>query len=91
MQEALLRGHGFTVSDGSYKDEAGAMAWIIKKGSNLSMPLVGKRHTPGQPSDHSLFCSELAGIVGALYTLPFWPPTSTNPPLKNKKYKYKKT
>jgi len=68
------------VSNGSFKEEAGAAAWIIK-GSNVSMHISGSWHTLVLPSNHSLFHSELAGIVGVLYTLPFWLPINSNPPL----------
>jgi len=30
MQVVLSKGEGFAVSDGSFKDEAGATAWIIE-------------------------------------------------------------
>jgi len=30
MQVVLSKGEGFAVSDGSFKDEAGAAAWIIE-------------------------------------------------------------
>jgi len=36
MQVALSKGEGFVVSDGSFKDEASAAAWIIEdKTTNL--------------------------------------------------------
>jgi len=75
MQAALSNGEGFAISNGSFKDEAGAAAWIIEdKSANLC--IIGQWHTPGQPPDHSLFWSELAWILGILYTLTFGPPTT---------------
>jgi len=43
------------------------VAWIIK-GHTSSTQLVGRWHTPGQLTDHSSFCSDLAGLVGTLHT-----------------------
>jgi len=78
LLQALSHSHGYAVSDGSYKDEMGAAAWIIK-GSTLALRLVGQIYTPGHSMDHSSFCSELTGILGVLYTLTFWPPTLNKP------------
>jgi len=75
---ALSAGEGFAVCDGSYKDNTGAAAWIME-GQNSSIRLTGQWHTPGQDEDHSSFRSELAGIIGVLYTLQFWPPRTTKP------------
>jgi len=75
---ALSKGEGFAVCDGSFKDEAGAAAWIIEdKTANLQ--ITGQWHTPGQSLDHSSFRSKLAGILGILYTLTYWPPTAEKP------------
>jgi len=78
FQVALNHREGFAISDGSFKDEKGTAAWIIE-GSNADIRLVSHWHTPGQPEDHSSFRSELAGIVGVLYTLTFWPPAMEQP------------
>jgi len=79
MQAELSRGHGYVVSNGSFKDEASAALWIIE-GLTSKTCLIGQWHTPGQSSDHSPFHSKLAGIVGVLYTLIFWPLDIVTPP-----------
>jgi len=78
---ALSARQGYAVSDGSYKNNTGAAAWIIE-GPNSSLRLIGQWYTPGHNDDHSSFRSELAGIVGVLYTLTFWPPSSPKPVLR---------
>jgi len=74
----LSAGQGFAVSDGSFKDTSGVTAWIIK-GSSSQYRLIGQWHMPGHEDDHSSFCSKVTGIVGILFTLMFWPPTSASP------------
>jgi len=64
---------GFAVSNCSFKDDARVAAWLIE-GSDSMNQLIGTWHTPGTMADHSLFRSELAGIVGALHTISFWRP-----------------
>jgi len=71
MRDELSRGFGFVVSDGSFKDKAGAAAWIIE-GSDSMHRILGTWYTPGVKEDHSSFHSKLAGIVGALHTISFW-------------------
>jgi len=66
------------VSNGSYKNECGALAWIIE-GTDSSQRLVGQAYTPGHLGNHSSFRSEVAGIVNVLYTLTFWPPRRAKP------------
>ena len=78
VRSALSAGQGYAVSDGSFKNDTGAAAWIIE-GPNSSVRIIGQMHTPGYSADHSSFRSELAGIVGVLYTLTFWPPSSLKP------------
>jgi len=74
----LSEGLGYAISDGSFKAESGAAAWLIE-GSNATPRLVGSWHTPGDASDHSSFRSEVAGILGVLYLLTYFPPTSPTP------------
>jgi len=74
MQAALSQGVGYTISDGLFKDTAGAAAWIIE-GSSSHICLIGQWHTPGPPEAHRSFRSKLAGLVGVLYMITFWPPT----------------
>jgi len=45
--------------------------WIIE-GETSADRIEGSMHTPGQTSDHSSFCSEAAGIYGALLTIWFF-------------------
>jgi len=56
------------VSNGSFQDQCGACAWIIK-GKTLEDWIEGSMNTPGQKLDHSSFWSEAAGIYGALLTV----------------------
>jgi len=77
----LSQGHSYAVSDGSFKDAASAAAWIIE-GSNSALQLTGQWHMPGPPDSHSSFHSKVAGIVGVLYMLSFWPLTSVTPPFR---------
>jgi len=50
----LSDGQGYAVSNGSFKEESGAAAWLIE-GPNSDLWLTGKWHTPGTSSDHSSF------------------------------------
>ncbi len=68
LKEDIQQGYGYIVSDGSYSQESGAAAWIIE-GRTASSRIIGTMITPGHPTDHSSFQSELAGIYGALCTL----------------------
>jgi len=55
--------------------------WIIE-GNDSTTRLSGQWYTPGHDDDHSSFQSKLAGIVGVLYSLTFWPPRLLRPPLR---------
>jgi len=79
FQKTLSHGDGYAVSNGLFKDELGAMAWIIE-GPTLALRLTGHWHMPGSPLDHSSFHSELAGIIGVLYMLTFPPKKQQNLP-----------
>jgi len=81
LQAALSQGLVYAVCDGSFKDTAGAATWIIE-GTTLTNRLVGKWHTPGPSDAHSSFHSKVAGLVGILYTLIFWTPTTIKPTLR---------
>jgi len=78
LHTELSAGQGFVVSDGSFKDMSGVATWIIE-GSSSQYRLIGQWHMPGHDDNHSSFCSKVAGIVGILFTLTFWPPTSASP------------
>ncbi len=62
MMNGLQAGLGYAVSDGSYKDDAGAAAWIIE-GSDSTSRLIGTWYTPGTTDNHSSFRSKIAGII----------------------------
>jgi len=68
LKTNIWNGHGYIVSDGSYRTEARAAAWIIE-GCSANSRVIGTMLTPGNPKDHSSFRSEWAGIYGALCTL----------------------
>jgi len=81
LQEALSQGHGYVVCNSSFKDGNGVAAWIIK-GIDSMTRLSGQWYTPRHTDGHSSFHSKLAGIVGVLYTLTFWPPKKVRPTLQ---------
>jgi len=56
------------VSNGSFQEQCGACAWIIK-GETSADRIEGSMNTPGQTLDHSSFCSKAASIYGALLTI----------------------
>jgi len=56
------------VSDGSFQNQCGACAWIIK-GDNSLDRIEGQMQTPGQLQDHSSFRSKATRIYGALLML----------------------
>jgi len=70
MHAELSQGFSYAVSNGLFKDTVGAAAWIIE-GSALHIHLIRQWHTPGPLEAHSSFRSELASLVGVLYTLTF--------------------
>jgi len=74
----LWNGHGYAVSDGSYKSGNGAAAWIIE-GMTAANRLTGVCYTPGCTDDNSSFRSELAGLLGLLHVLTYWKPTIGKP------------
>jgi len=81
LSKELSQGQGFAVSNGSFKEETSAAAWIIE-GRDSQHCLNGQMYTPGQPNDHSSFQSKLAGILGVLHTLTFWAPHKPQVPFK---------
>jgi len=66
----IANGKGFAVSNGSFKDNKGAAAWIIE-GSSGSNRLQGTCLTPGAQDDQSAFQSELTRLYGILLTLSY--------------------
>jgi len=64
----IREGTVVAVSDGSYQHSMGAAAWIIE-GATSSNRIQGTMLTPGNPSNHSAFWSEVAGLYGILLTL----------------------
>jgi len=68
LLEDIQVGEGYAVSDGSFQEGRGAMAWIIK-GRNKDLRIIGTCLSPSDDNKHSLFCSKLAGIYATLFTL----------------------
>jgi len=66
--EDIHNSHGYIVSNGSHRNDAGATAWIIE-GRLVASRIIGTMITPGHTMDHSSFRSKLTGIYGALCTL----------------------
>jgi len=66
--QAIASHLAIVVLDGSFQNQCSACAWIIK-GKNSADRIEGQMQTPGQPQDHSSFCSKAAGIYGALLML----------------------
>ncbi len=50
-------------SDGSFKDNKGTLAWVIKGEESR---LVGYNWVPGEPLEQSAYRSELAGLLAAV-------------------------
>jgi len=68
LQQELLEGQGFAVSDGSYRLGSGAAAWILE-GTTSHNCIRGECFVPGYDNDHSSFCSELLGLYSLLLFL----------------------
>jgi len=66
--QALSHGTAVAVSDGSFKDYAGAAAWTIE-GDTAANRVVGTSLTPGNAADQSAYRSELFGLWGILASL----------------------
>jgi len=56
--QAIYNGQAVAVSDGTFKDQAGAVAWMIE-GHMAEHQLLGTGLTPGHPDDQSAYWSEL--------------------------------
>jgi len=70
LSGAIIQGHGFTVSNGSFQSQQGATAWIIE-GTSSTNRVIGKCLALGHSEDHSSFCSKLAGIYSCLLFLKY--------------------
>jgi len=70
LLSAITQGYSFAVSDGSFKSQQGAAAWIIEGYSSTNW-VIGKCLAPGHGEDHSSFCSKLAGIYSCLLFLKY--------------------
>jgi len=68
LKNEIQNGHGYIVSNGSYRNDAGVAAWIIE-GQSASSWIISTMITPGSSKDQSSFHSKLAGIYGILCTL----------------------
>jgi len=71
LQAMLEMGNALVVSDGSFQQGHGACTWIIK-GESKSNQITRFMITPRNKGDHSLFCSEAAGLYGTLLSLWYW-------------------
>jgi hypothetical protein len=65
IAQALKNKAAIAVSDGSFKDSYGTAAWVVE-GLNSYGRMMGQVITPGGPSDHSSYRSELSGIYSIL-------------------------
>jgi len=65
---AIHSGTVVAVSNGSFKDWAGAAAWTIE-GAMVANRIVGNGLTPGEPEDQSAYRSELFGLWGIFASL----------------------
>jgi len=63
--QAIIEGKAVAVSDGSYKDHQGAVAWTIE-GVDNSVWLRGAGVMPGSPEDQSTYRSKPFGLWGIL-------------------------
>jgi len=61
IANALLHGTCEAVSNGSYKDGSGMVAWMIQDMTSKNI-LSGKTIIPGHASDQSAYQSKLGGI-----------------------------
>jgi len=61
-------GKALAVSDGSFQNQCGACAWIVK-GANERNQIKGSMLTPGNTGDHSSFRSKAANLYGLLMTM----------------------
>ncbi len=68
LKEAFINHKAIAVSDGSFKNGWGAVAWTIKGGDTAGR-MVGMSFTPGTGNDQSAFRSKLAGIYGIVFTI----------------------
>ena len=57
----IISGNAIGVSDGSFKDEFGTAAWVIED-STGKQSIIGRLVTPGFPSNHSAYRSEISGV-----------------------------
>jgi len=63
--QAILSSQAIAVSNGSFRDQLGAAAWMIE-GTMAEHRLLGTGHTLGNLEDQSAYQSELFGLWGIL-------------------------
>jgi len=68
IQEAIQSGKALAVLDGSFQEQCGACAWIIK-GKNNTDCIIGTMTVPSSEGNHSSFRSKAAGLYGLLLTM----------------------
>ena len=68
VAEAIWNGWAIAVSDGSYKDQFGTAAYVLK-GDTGTHHMVAVVVVPGDHHSQSLFCSELVGLYGIIHMM----------------------
>jgi hypothetical protein len=66
LAAAIIRRNATAVSDGSYKDQLGTSATILRSPGDRSAAILSVNRVPGLPSDQSAYRSELAGVLASL-------------------------
>jgi len=68
IRDVIVSSKALAVSDGSFQNQSGAIAWIIN-GYSTTDHIVGSMITSGTTGDHSSFQSKVASQYGLLLTL----------------------
>jgi hypothetical protein len=65
LAEEISQGHGFAVSDGSYKDQHGTASMVLEGSTGLQR-ITTSVITPGSSEDQCAYRSEAAGILSTI-------------------------
>ena len=65
IAQAIIKGNAIALSDGSFKNQRGASAWVIE-GDNEIGRIKGWNMVPGSNEDQSAYRSELTGLLALL-------------------------
>jgi len=68
LVHAIQQGTAVAMSNGSFKDKLGAVAWIIK-GNMVEHQLIGVGWMLGDSDNQSAYCGKLFGLWGILASL----------------------